>query len=185
MAHDGDHRRPRQQRRLLFFHLVLDFKSAISVECDVLNLMVKLRSDQGRGIRVQNLIDRRHHAKPHQFLNYLSSLDAHVTRQVTDGNDFGNLDNALACPGDSNLGFSLLLARKRPLLPWDTPGAKLFFSKLQDILFLDDTLLVTTRLDWFLPLSPLWFCCLAIASRSQTLCLHHWGRSRRAGHRTP
>ena len=80
VAHHGDHRRPRDQlaRDLLGLGL-LDRR--FDVEGDVLDAVAELIGDQRRGIDVEDLVERRHHAEVHQLLDDLAGLDPHVARQ--------------------------------------------------------------------------------------------------------
>ena len=60
---------------------MLDFQHAFNVEGDVLNLMIEFRCDQGRGVGIEHLVDRRHHADAHQFLDHFAGLNAHFARR--------------------------------------------------------------------------------------------------------
>jgi hypothetical protein len=146
VAHDRDHRRPCPQRGLLFFDLVFDFESTFSVESYVFHLMVELRSDQSRCVRVEHLIDGRHHAHAHQLLDHFAGFNTHLPRQVADGNDLGNSHDSLARSGNCDFGPSDLFARQNSLFHRSAPAAHIFFSGLEHVLFLDDALLVTSGL---------------------------------------
>ena len=81
VAHHGDHRRPRD-------HLADDglfglalFDRGFDVEGDVLDAVAELVGDQRRGVDVEHLVERRHHAEVHQLLDDLAGLDAHVARR--------------------------------------------------------------------------------------------------------
>jgi hypothetical protein len=86
MPHDCHHRRARDQHRI-FFHL-LDFQHALGIESNILHLIVEIGRYQRCGVYIQNLIDAGHHAETHQFLDHITGLDTHLTRQISYGDNF-------------------------------------------------------------------------------------------------
>ena len=80
MAHHGDHRRPRDHLARDLLGLAL-LDRGFDVEGDVLDAVAELVGDQRRGVDVEHLVERRHHAEVHQLLDHLAGLDAHVARQ--------------------------------------------------------------------------------------------------------
>ena len=73
--------------------------------------MIELGRDQRRRIRIEHLVDGRHHAHAHQFFYDLASFDAHFSGQICHGYYFGDLDDPLARFRNCDLGFPDLFAR--------------------------------------------------------------------------
>ena len=78
--------------------------------------MIELRGDQGRGVGIEHLVDRRHHPHRHQLSNYLAGFNAHFARQIADRDHFRYLHHPLARPRNRDLGFSQLFSGQCALL---------------------------------------------------------------------
>ena len=116
VAHHGDHRRARDHLAHGLFGLAL-LDRGFDVEGDVLDAVAELVGDQRRGVDVEHLVERRHHAEVHQLLDDLAGFDAHVAREFGDGDALGYPDHALGGLGRGDLGLALFLAGQRaPLL---------------------------------------------------------------------
>ena len=139
VAHDRHYRRARQQRSFLLFDLMLQLQGAVGIEGDIFYLMIELGRDQSRGIRVEHLVDGRHHTHAHQLFDDLTRLHAHFSGQVCHRDHFGNLNHPLTRPGNRDLGFADFFAGEHALFLGNPTAAQFFFSQLQHILLLDDS----------------------------------------------
>ena len=54
--------------------------------------MAQFFDHQGRGIAIENFVDRRHGTHLHQNLDDIAGFDRHALRQFGDRNSFGNFD---------------------------------------------------------------------------------------------
>ncbi len=54
--------------------------------------MTHLFHDQGRGVLVDGLVDRRHNAQAHERLDDFASLDCHTRGKLSDGDHFPDLN---------------------------------------------------------------------------------------------
>src|SRR5690606_23767037 len=92
-AHDGDHRRPRPGLAIDLLEALQQFFLDRTL-ADRPGLMAKLLDDQHRRILVDGLVDRSHDPLLHQLLDEHSGLDAHLLRQIADGDGLRDGDLA-------------------------------------------------------------------------------------------
>ena len=142
VAHHGDDRRPRD-------HLADDgflgrlFDRGLRVEGNVLDTVAELAGEQRGGVDVEHLVERRHLAEFHQFLDQVAGLDAHRAAEIADGDALGDSHDALGGLGRGDLGLALFLAGKgAPFLRHAQPahlplGGEIGAALLDDFLFLD------------------------------------------------
>jgi hypothetical protein len=154
VAHDRNDGRPRLERRLGLFDLVLDLELGFRVERDVLDLMIELGRDQCRGVGVEHLVDGGHHAHLHELLDDIARLDAHVAREVADADYFRDADYALARLGNRDLGLLLLFAGQGALLFREAARAHIALAQLEHVLLFDDAFFMFARLGGFTRRGP-------------------------------
>ena len=142
MAHDGDDRRPRDALADdgLLGRL---FDRGLSIEGNVLDAVAELAGEQRSGVDVEHLIERRHLAEFHQFLDQVAGLDAHRAAEIADRDALGDTHHALGGLGRGDLGLALFLAGQcAALLRHAQPahlalGGEIGAALLDDFLFLD------------------------------------------------
>jgi hypothetical protein len=92
VAHDGDHRRPRQQAALGIGRVG---EAGLDVALgDALGPMPHLLHHDLRGVGVDRLVDGGHHAHAHQDLDHVGAALGHALRQLLDGDGLGDGDLA-------------------------------------------------------------------------------------------
>ena len=142
VAHHGDDRRPRDPlARNRFLGRLFD--NLLGVEGNVLDAVAELARQQRRGVDVEHLVERRHLAEFHQFLDEVAGLDAHRAAEVADGDALGDSHHALRGLGRRDFGLALFLAGQcAPLLRHPQPahlalGGEIGAALLDDFLLLD------------------------------------------------
>ena len=142
VAHHGDYRRPRDHLARDHFFWCL-FDDLFGVEGYILDAVAELAGEQRGGVDVEHLVERRHLAELHQFLDQVAGLDAHRAPEVADGDALGDTDDALGGLGRRDLGLALFLAGESAALLRHTQPAHLALggevgaALLDDLLFLD------------------------------------------------
>ena len=142
VAHHGDDRRARDALADddLFGRF---FDSLLGVEGDVLDAVAELAGEQRGGVNVEHLVERRHLAEFHQFLDQVAGLDAHRAAEVADRDALGDSHDALGGLGRGDLGLALFLAGQcAALFRHAQPahlalGGEIGAALLDDFLFLD------------------------------------------------
>ena len=142
VAHHGDHRRPRDHlARHHFFGRLFDH--LLGVEGNILDAVAELAGEQGGGVNVEHLVERRHLAEFHQFLDQVAGLNAHRAPEIANGDALGDSHDALGGLGRRDLGLALFLAGHRAALFRHAQpahlalGGEIGTALLDDFLFLD------------------------------------------------
>ena len=119
------------------------FDDLLGVEGNILDAVAELAGQQRGGVDVEDLVERRHLAEFHQFLDEVAGLDAHRAAEVADCDAFGNAHDALGGLGRRDLGLALFLAGQcAAFLRHAQPahlalGGEIGAALLDDFLFLD------------------------------------------------
>ena len=142
VTHHGDDRRPRD-------HLADDgflrrlFDRGLGIERNVLDAVAELTREQRGGIDVEHLVERRHLAEFHQFLDQVAGLDAHRAAEIANSHALGDSHHPLGGLGRRDLGLALFFAgESAPFFRHAQPAhlplrGEIGAALLDDFLFLD------------------------------------------------
>ncbi len=115
MAHYGNHRRPRAQLvKCIFF----DLQDLVFLKANLFYLIIKIAGYECSRIKVYSLIQGSHHPPRHEFLNNLTSLNAHLFSQLTNRYSIYQFDPAFNCLWYSYFSFLNLFNRYLYRLLW-------------------------------------------------------------------